>query len=333
MKLLYLSCHSVLEYDEVKLFTELGIDVFSHGAYTNPLKPGDPKRPSIEAKFHQDLYNLSITHSKDDLHKDMIEWADVIICMHIVDWLTKNWGKLRHKRVIYRSIGQSTLNVEEMLKPLRRDGLEVVRYSPREKTIPGFVGEDAMIRFYKDPDEFKDWTGQEKRVLTIGQSMKSRKDFCGYEVFEKVTRGVPRLLVGPGNEGTKDISTALFDYSALKRVLQNFRAYFYTGTFPASYTLNFIEALMTGIPIVALGPELGSSPFERGQDTYEIPDIIKNGENGFFSDDLEELRKYIDVLFNDYALAQKIGEAGRRTAIKFFAKEKIKKEWKEFLDV
>jgi hypothetical protein len=36
MRLLYLSAHSVLEFDEVSLFRELGHYVFSPGAYVNP---------------------------------------------------------------------------------------------------------------------------------------------------------------------------------------------------------------------------------------------------------------------------------------------------------
>jgi len=51
VKLLYLSCHSVLEYAEVKLFKEIGIDEFSHGVYANPHTPTDIKRPAIEGDF------------------------------------------------------------------------------------------------------------------------------------------------------------------------------------------------------------------------------------------------------------------------------------------
>jgi hypothetical protein len=333
MKLLYLSCHSVLEYDEVKLFTELGIDVFSHGAYTNPKATGDPKRPPIDAPFHQDLYNMAVAYGKENLHPDMIAWADVIVVMHIVDWLSKNWEKMKGKRVIWRSIGQSTLYVERMLAPLRAQGLEIVRYSPRERTIPGFVGEDAIIRFYKDPDEFKGWTGEEKQVLTVGQAMKKRDPFCNFSIFEEATRGWPRKVIGPENEDVGDIWGGCLDYEALKAILRSSRAYFYTGTYPASYTLNFIEAWMTGCPIVALGPKLGNSPFELGQNTYEVPDLFKDTEGGLFADDIETLRKYIKILMEDSAYASELSEKGRQGAIKYFGKEKIKEEWRRFLNV
>ena len=215
VKLLYLSCHSVLEYDEVKLFTELGIDVFSHGVYANPARPGDPKRPPIKFKYHPHLYTLSLTYSKDNLHPQMIDWADVIVVMHIVDWIRNNWEKMKKKIVVYRSIGQSTMAVETMLFPFRQEGLKIVRYSPRERTIPGYVGEDTVIRFYKDPEEFGNWTGEDKRVITVGQSMKGRRDFCGFDIFERATRGFERLLIGPENDDVVELPHCLLSYKAV----------------------------------------------------------------------------------------------------------------------
>lgn len=330
MKILYLSCHSILEYDEVKLFTEMGHDVFSHGVYANPAKPGDPKRPAIEAKYHDDLYNMHITHSKDDLHQDMIDWADIVICMHITTWLSKNWEKFGDTPVVWRSIGQSTLEVEKKVRPLRKKGLKIIRYSPREKTIPGFAGEDAMIRFYKDPKEFGPYTGEIKQVLTVGQSMKQRHEFCNFGIFEKATHDLPRLLVGPGNDDVTEMDHKLVDYEELIDLYRKSRVYFYTGTYPASYTLNFIEAYMSGAPVVALGHRYGSSPFERGQDTYEVPDIITTGKNGFYADTVNELREYMERCLDDVEYAKKIGAEGRKTAVEYFGKEKAKKDWGEF---
>lgn len=332
MKILYLSCHSILEYDEVKLFTEMGHDVFSHGVYANPAKPGDPKRPAIEAKYHDDLYNMHITHSKDDLHQDMIDWADIIVCMHIASWLTRNWPKFGDKPVVWRSIGQSSLEVEQKLRPLRDRGLKIVRYSLREKTIPGYVGEDAVIRFYKDPDEFGPYTGEIKQVLTVGQSMKQRYEFCNFNIFEKTTRGLPRLLIGPGNDDVTEMDHELVSYEELKDLYRKSRVYFYTGTYPAAYTLNFIEAFMSGVPVVALGSRYGNSPFEQGQRTYEIPSIITNGKDGFYADTVNELRDYVKSCLDDLEYSKETGAEGRETAIEYFGKEKVKSDWGEFFN-
>src|SRR5436853_4240788 len=108
MRILYLSCHSILEYDEIKLFTELGHEVFSvHGSYGNPTSPMDPKRPALAASFSGHLRTVALQCSRENLHEALIDWADCIIVMHRADWILQNWMKVKHKPVIWRTIGQS----------------------------------------------------------------------------------------------------------------------------------------------------------------------------------------------------------------------------------
>jgi len=239
---------------------------------------------------------------------------------------------MKDKIVILRTNGQSSQNDELWMRKFRDKGLKIVRYSPIEKTIPGYIGEDAMIRFYKDPEEWKDWTGVMKRVITVGQSMKKRDPHCNYKIFNAATGGLSRKVYGPENEDCGKIWGGLLSYDNLKKAMRDNRVYFYTGTMPASYTISFMDALMTGMPIVALGGELANPFFLEGQFTYEIPFLIKNGVEGFVSDEIGALREYCEMLLNDNKLAQRISKAGREKAIKLFGKEKIKKEWTEFFE-
>jgi hypothetical protein len=332
MKLLYLSCHSVLEYDEVKLFKELGIDVFSHGVYANPNTPSDIKRPPIEGPFDHHLVYLSYRYGKEKLPREFIEPFDVVMVQHVPDWVVLNWETMKDKVVVWRTIGQSTIDVERLLEQARREGMKIVRYSPTERTIPGYIGEDAIIRFYKDPDEFGPYTGEKKQIFNITQSLAQRVDFCNFEVFKQVVEGFPWKVAGSENEALGDHWIGCVDYQTLREELRKSRVYFYTGTYPASYTLNFIEAWMTGIPVVAIGPRLGNSPYELGQRTYEVPDLIKNGVDGFFSDDVQGLRLRIGSLMEGTEWAKQVGEAGRKRAIEIFGKETIKRQWKEFFE-
>lgn len=329
--MIYLSCHSILEYDEVSLFTELGLDIFCHGAYANPNRPGDEKRPPIKGKYRDHLVQIAMRYGKDNLHPELIEPFDVVYVMHIPDWVTENWGKMKHKIVVWRSIGQSTNDVENRLSVPRYQGMKIVRYSSIERTIPGYIGEDAIIRFCKDPEEFGNWNGQDKKVITLCQSMKKRDKYCNFSLFEAVSQGWNRKLYGPDNDDAGDINGGCLSYEDLKKELRNSRVYFYTGTHPAPYTLNFMEAWMTGIPIVAAGPRFGNAHY-LGQYTYEIPIIIQNGVNGFWSDNPMELIEYIKRLMDDYELARRIGDAGRKSAIELFGKEKAKKQWQEFFE-
>ena len=332
LKMLYLSCHSIAEYDEVSLFKEIGIDVLSHGTYSNPNNPGDKKRPPIAGKYDDQFVQLCMRYGKDALPREIIEPFDIIYSHWMPKWIANNWENMKDKIVILRTNGQSSRDDEIWMRPYRENGLKIVRYSPIEKTIPNYIGEDAMIRFYKDPKEWKGWTGINKRVITVGQSMKKRDPHCGYKFFQAATSGLSRKVYGPENEDCGKIWGGLVSYEKLKQVMRENRVYFYTGTMPASYTLNFMEAMMTGMPIVALGGELANPFFLQDQFTYEIPFLIKNGVEGFVSDEIGALQEYCEMLFKDYKLAQRISKAGRAKAIELFGKDKIKKEWTEFFN-
>lgn len=330
MKILYLSCHSVLEYDEVKLFTELAHDVYSvNGSYSNPSNPQDVKRPSIWTTYHQQLNDVAIQCSKENLHPELIEWADLIYIMHRPDWVLNNWSKMKHKKVVWRSIGQSTPAVESQLLIPRLEGLKIVRYSPSEKNIKGYIGEDAMIRFYKDENEFGNWNGDKEAVLNVTQAMRRRGKWCGYDIYKEATENLPRSLYGPSNEDS-EIPGRQLTYDELRKVYRDYRVYFYTGTYPASYTLNFIEALMTGIPIVAVGSYLANLNEIEGAFQYEVSTIL-NGFNGYVADSIPRLREFVEKLLKDKEIAKYVGDNGRKTAIKLFGKSSVKEEWRKFL--
>lgn len=340
MKILYLSCHSILEHDEVSLFNELRYEIFSPGAFVEPLNPGDASlRPGIQGLvYNQDIVNqwhrLCAQHPGEDgknhLTKEFVDNFDCVIVMHLPRWIQLNWDVMKHKRVIWRTIGQSVASTEASLKPYRDQGLEIVRYSPREIHIPGFIGQDAMIRFYKNETEYGPWNGDNERVITFAQSMKQRGSHCGYEIFKVVTDPFDRALFGPGND-SEPWMYGKVSFDQLKKEMRDNRAYFYTGTHPASYTLNFIEAFMTGIPIVAIGSKYGNADWCRNHNLYEIQDFIINGQNGLISDDLNELRSYIDILLKSKDIAYQLGKNGRETAIQLFGKQKISKQWREYL--
>ncbi len=330
MKLLYLSCHSILEYDELKLFEELGVDYFSLGSYIDPSNPVDPIRPALKHK--PDEWLLAHAPERDKLTAEFVDRFDAIIVMHVPEWIVRNWPVIKNKRVIWRSIGQSTPKVEQMLAPFRYEGLEVVRYSPREQYIDSNMGFDAMIRFYKDENEFKGWVGAENNTITFTQNMKHRAEFCNYDIWQEVTKDAKAKVYGPKNDDLGDRNGGFLTYEDMKQKMRDARSYFYTGTQPASYTLNFIEAFMTGIPIVAIGPKYANSLDIAGP-TYEIHEIIQTGVNGFCSDEPKDLTRYLETLSKDMAFARVVGRAGRETAIKLFGKETVKEYWKKYLKI
>ena len=338
-KILYLSCHSILEFEEIQILHELGHEVFAAGAYADPavcvddMRPGLPQIPRNE-ELHEIWGRVCAAHPGEDarwhLTKEFVDKFDTIIVMHLPDWIKVNWEVFRDKRVIWRTIGQSVSSTEVAMASYRNQGMEIVRYSPREERIPNFCGSDGLIRFYKDPEIYKDWNGKEGSVITFAQDMQGRGTACNYDLFERVTRPFPRKLFGPGNT-QPGLGRGKVSFEQLLKEMRDNRVYFYTGTHPASYTLNFIEAWMTGAPVIAVGSHYGNANHLRNHDLYEIPDLIQDGVNGFVSDSPERLSELVKTLLNDSELAAKISRAGRAEAIKHFGRDMIKASWDRYL--
>lgn len=332
MKLLYFSCHSILEYDELRLFEDLGIQYFSLGSYVRPTAPVDPIRPALRS--YPETWVRGNAPPRDNIPHEFIAQFDTVIIMHIPEWIEQNWDKFRGKRVIWRTIGQSTPAIEIRMAQYRARGLEIVRYSPREANLEPTAGCDKLIRFYKDEREFGHWVGAGNEVITFAQDMMHRGEFCNYDAFVEIAKGFNAHVYGPKNENSGELNGGFMSYGEMQQKLRDARVYIYTGTQPASYVLNLIEAMMTGIPVVALGPVHANSINKKNRiyaDLYEVQDIIKNGVNGFISDDINELRGRVQMLLDDVKLARRIGEMGRQTAIELFGKEVIQNKWREFL--
>jgi len=337
MKILYLPCHSVHEYDEVRMFHEMGHEIFSPGAYFNPqsdefLRPGIPGLVYDEnvVKQYDDIGKVHPgKDQKDFLTKEFVDNFDTIIVMSLSRWVERNWDVIKHKNVILRTNGQSDEAYEEFVGKYRKQGnFKVVRYSPYERYFPNYGGEDAMIRFGKKLHEYPQWEGDNLQLSTLVQNMKGRSDACSWKIFLEVSKRINSKLYGMANETAGDLwigkTTSL---SETLDMFKHTRAYFYGGTKPANYTLNFIEAICVGCPIVALGDKLGNLP---KQQTYEITNIIENGIDGFCGDSVDELVEYTQELFDNPTLAKTMSDGSRRIAETLFNEKEKKLEWNEF---
>jgi len=334
MKIQYISCHAVLEYDEVKLLTELGHEVYANGVYRDPRGAHTLPRPGIPgAKFDQAFFDATARTPKTKLTPDLIEPFDVIIIMSgdSEQPLMRNWENIKHKRVIWRTIGQTTPRQEAVLKKYKEEGLEIVRYSPKEYKYTNFAGGDKLIRFYKDPEIHKDWTGEDAKVVNFSQTLKGRGAFIHYDEIMGSIAGFDAMVYGSGNNDLGLWNGGEIPYQMMLEVMRKSRVMVYGGTWPACYTLSLIEAMMTGMPVVALGKNMVQKTQFEQFNYYEIEEIIEHGVSGFIGHSIQEMRGYIEQLLNDHQLAKEISANARARAIELFGKEKISKQWDDFL--
>ena len=347
MRIVLALLHSIEEHDQVKLLTSLGYEVFSIGSYSD-LK-GDGMRPDllkegtlypklIEAchakRIEHEGENLQtpagvvdpIDWAKADLPDELIEWMDVLIVHHAEHtFIPNNWTRLREAgvRVIWRTVGQSVEHNERTMAPFRRDGLEIIRYSPKEENIPGYIGKDALIRFYADPAEWQGWTGDDPLVINITQDLYRRDPYTNWGFWERTTLDLPRMALGPGSEEIG--GPGALTYYEMQGWLRSARCYLYTGTQPASYTLGLIEALMTGIPVVSIGPgHMDIFPYG--------PLLFEGGELAAQSFDTpEDATSALRLLLNDKGFADAYSCHQRTVAIETFGIDRVAKAWRLYL--
>jgi len=338
VNILLLMAHSIEEYDQVRLLSGLGHDVFSLGGYIDPARPHDPKRPALpEAPRHPDLKEVvdrlgtgdNLEAAKCQLPEPLLEWADAVICHHHERrWLGEQWPRLRRfiqggGRVIWRTVGQSATPNELAMSALRPEGLEIVRYSPKERSIPGYAGEDALIRFYKDPEEWTGWTGEQEVVINITASFLQRAEATHHGFWEAATEGLPRMPLGRESEAIG--GPGELPLEEIHAWLRRARVYLYTGTEPASYTLGFIEAMMTGIPVVCIGAGwFRSLPYGPG--LFEACDLVRDR-----CEDPGEARECLAGLLADHQQARNVSAPQRRAAIRLFGKKAVAAQWKAYL--
>jgi glycosyltransferase involved in cell wall biosynthesis len=81
-----------------------------------------------------------------------------------------------------------------------------------------------------------------------------------------------------------------------------------------SLGLSLCEAMMSGMPVIALA-------------TTEAPTVIQNGANGYCDTRIEPLIAHMRRLLEDPAEAMRLGEGARRTALERFNIERFVREW------
>lgn len=344
MKLLYLcSEHPTLAYDDLTLFTEMGIDWFSTGIYKDPKNPegnlGSFTRPPIEKEVNNDLliqFNKLNPNKKLLQHckisKDFANNFDLILVNHISPApmnLLNNWSNIKHKPVIWRTYCQQQSHVEKLMNPCRKQGLKVVRVSSKEQNILNALPHDVVIRAYIDTDRFNNWNGKSIQCLTFNNFYARRGKVSNTKEYEKVVNKLNFKLYGGDSDNHPLVLGVLSSEDQLIEY-QNSRVYFALGSKPAALTYNLIEAMAVGCPVVTWGPNLGNFKGTAWDGTYEASDLIQRGINGFWSDNLDELREFIIYMFNNYTKAKEIGLEGRKTIIKEFSKEKVKQDWADF---
>ena len=165
---------------------------------------------------------------------------------------------------------------------------------------------------FKPVEERKD---RSPEVLSVVNDFKNRDYCCNYTGWQKVTEGFDTKLLGSSPDGSsrpaESVEDLVVEYNSAKVFLN-------TSTISPVPT-SLLEAMACGCPVVTTA-------------TCMIPEIIKNGVNGFMSNDESELKEYIRKLLDDRELAIHMGNQARETVKEQFSEEKFINNWNNIFD-
>lgn len=182
----------------------------------------------------------------------------------------------------------------------------------------GMNCDSSVIHHSVDTKTFKPVEARKEtspEVLSVVNDFKNRDYCCNYSGWQRVTEGFDTKLLGSSPDGSskpaESIEDLVTEYNSAKVFLN-------TSTISPVPT-SLLEAMACGCAVVTTA-------------TCMIPEIIKNGQNGFMSNDESELKEYIKKLLDDRELAVHIGNQARETIKEHFSEEKFIKNWDDTFD-
>lgn len=154
---------------------------------------------------------------------------------------------------------------------------------------------------------------RENHILSVVNLWKDRDIWCGYKIWENTINGLPYKVVGdnPGlSSPAKNIEELVQSYQQA--------TIFYNTSVVSPIPTSLLEAAACGCALVSTK-------------TCMIPEIFEHGKDAFLSNDLNELRQYLELLLNDTQLAREMGLSAKEKISKMFNKNRFINDWNKVL--
>jgi glycosyltransferase involved in cell wall biosynthesis len=203
----------------------------------------------------------------------------------------------------------SEQNIEMMRKMVGDINIFISEYSQKAWNINA---PSHVIHHGIDSETFRSYnTPRSNEVLTVANDFVNR-DYClNYSGWKRVTSGLNTKLVGD----TKGLSVAASSTAELVMDYNTCGVYFNSSTLSPIPT-SLLEAMSCGCAVVSTA-------------TCMIPEIIKNGHNGFISNNENELKEYIQSILSDSEKKKTLGAAARNTILEQFSENKFLQKWND----
>lgn len=176
-----------------------------------------------------------------------------------------------------------------------------------------------------DPSEFLPATYSKGILSPLGPLVTSRPHYRGFYLYEKVFSGATADILRPETlfvpDPDIDYVDNVFAVAKYKNYVDQIRQYsvYFNPTLRSPMPRARCEPMMCGVVTV-------------NANNHDVDLFIKNGVNGFYSNDADELREQLLFLKSNPDAARKIGAEARKTAIDVFNHDRYLAEWSVLLN-
>lgn len=178
-----------------------------------------------------------------------------------------------------------------------------------------FEKEHIIIHHGIDTNLFSNKNIKRKNeILSIVNDWKNRDAECGYYLWQEITKGLNTKVLG-SNPGLSEPAKNVYE---LVDAYNKSRIFLNTAIFSPIPTV-LLEAMACGCCVISTNCGM-------------VGEIIQNGINGFISNDINEIKKYINICSNDEQLCKKIGYNARKTILEKFNLSKFVQNWNDALN-
>lgn len=293
------SCHASLEYDQARMFHDLGYPVFGD------FDLGSTQRKKISGVTDRNSkaedFSLILLHQVPDYH------------LHMEGLL------MRGNRVVLSAFGQSDTWQYAAVANLCRNFPHgyVSAYSEKDFRLHLEKGcppeKIRLIRFGKYLDDFAPWSGNSGTAYAAGNDIHKRGDGCGWELLRKVREQVPLVLSGKNTQGVGGLGE--LTESEMHERMWDAACFISFGTAPAAFVMTQMEAWCAGCPTIIYNNGFG---------------IAGEGLDIILCSSVDEIVQHARRLIGSKEDRLAAHEASLRNAAKFDVKV-IGPQWEKFI--
>jgi len=225
---------------------------------------------------------------------------------------------------------------------IEKNTTEVTRYIDRREQMVAYMGNNIVVcNAYTsekewgynrsrtiwhgfDPEEFYVGT-RDKGVLSVKKVALEGRPHCrGYYTHHNIMRYLPEEMYPTHTsvESPEHLKSNLPAYS-----IEMFKRYRDTL---GSYTVYLNTTVSSPMPR-ARGEAMVSGLATVNYDSYDISEIVKNGVDGFYSKDPEEMADILKHLYTRKTEARRIGNLGRKKSSEVLSISRYLSDWKKVI--